>query len=38
VEAAVFVWFSAQIHTSRPLESRAGLACIALGIPVHRQL
>jgi basic amino acid/polyamine antiporter, APA family len=35
VFAAVFVWFLAQIYTSHPLESRAGLACIALGIPVY---
>jgi basic amino acid/polyamine antiporter, APA family len=32
---AVFVWFLAQIYTSHPLESRAGLVCIALGVPVY---
>lgn len=32
---AVYVWFLAQVYTSQPLESRAGLLFIALGVPVY---
>ena len=35
VFAAVYVWFLTQIYASHPLESRAGLLCIALGVPVY---
>lgn len=31
---AVYVWFVLQIYRSNPLESRTGLAFIALGVPV----
>ena len=30
----VYVWFMMQIYQSNPLESRTGLAFIALGVPV----
>ena len=30
----VYVWFMLQIYQSNPLESRSGLAFIALGVPV----
>lgn len=32
---AVYVWFMAQIYQSNPLESRTGLAFIALGVPAY---
>ncbi|NLF72642.1 MAG: amino acid permease [Candidatus Anammoximicrobium sp.] len=32
---AVYLWFLTQIYASHPLESRAGLLCIALGVPVY---
>lgn len=35
VFVAVYVWFLTQIYASHPLESRAGLLCIALGVPVY---
>ncbi len=30
---AVYVWFLWQIYVSNPLESRAGLGCLLLGVP-----
>ncbi len=35
VFVAVYVWFLAQVYASHPLESRAGLLFIALGVPVY---
>jgi APA family basic amino acid/polyamine antiporter len=32
---AVYVWFMTQIYFSSPLESRAGLVLIALGVPAY---
>jgi basic amino acid/polyamine antiporter, APA family len=32
---AVQVWFLTQVYASHPLESRAGLVCIALGLPAY---
>jgi APA family basic amino acid/polyamine antiporter len=32
---AVYVWFLVQVYASHPLESRAGLLCIAVGVPVY---
>jgi hypothetical protein len=32
---AVYVWFLVQVYASHPLESRAGLLFIALGVPVY---
>jgi APA family basic amino acid/polyamine antiporter len=35
VFVAVYVWFLVQVYASHPLESRAGLLFIALGVPVY---
>ncbi len=35
VFVAVYAWFLAQVYASHPLESRAGLLFIALGVPVY---
>jgi APA family basic amino acid/polyamine antiporter len=35
VFVAVYVWFLMQVYASQPLESRAGLLFIALGVPVY---
>ena len=32
---AVYLWFLAQVYVSNPLESRAGLLVMALGLPVY---
>jgi APA family basic amino acid/polyamine antiporter len=34
VFVAVYVWFLAQAYSSNPVESRAGVGFILLGIPV----
>jgi APA family basic amino acid/polyamine antiporter len=35
VFSAVYVWFLWQIYVTSPLESRVGLAFVALGVPVY---
>ncbi len=35
VFVAVYAWFLMQVYASHPLESRAGLLFIALGVPVY---
>jgi basic amino acid/polyamine antiporter, APA family len=35
VFVTVYVWFLSQVYASDPLESRAGLLFIALGVPVY---
>jgi APA family basic amino acid/polyamine antiporter len=35
VFVAVYVWFLTQVYDGHPLESRAGLLCIAAGVPVY---
>lgn len=35
VFVAVYLWFLSQVYVSNPLESRAGLLVMALGIPVY---